>query len=282
MKHKHFIYLFICIVIMTGGLIGWKNSASASATDDECVPSEAYTETIEHPLESHTVYHAEVTEVIHHPEVTEEVTVIDQAGVEEVWANFSPNQSRDPFVGPPTYPSDPRGTWQVHSNIPGGHEGPDGVYFKGNPHKGGDWFYRQVAVAEVTHTETVVTEEAYDETVVVREAWIEHVVDQEAWTEIIEHPAVTCDEDPDPTDPPVVEPEDPEPATRVTVECISQTEIKVTQQEFIKGEGWTDTKVTFEPATKKDHCKVGKPGEELTPDQVDQLAGEVYASEEGM
>lgn len=75
------------------------------------------------------------------------VLVIDVA---EVWANFSPNDSQATFVGPALYPVDARGTWNVHDSIPGGHVGPDGVYSKGNPAKGGNWFYRQ---AEVSHLE---------------------------------------------------------------------------------------------------------------------------------
>lgn len=69
--------------------------------------------------------------------------------VAAVWANFAPSNSKKPFVGPAIWPTDPRGKWIIHSKIPGGHEGPDGVYYKGNPHKGGDWFYRKAGVAAV-------------------------------------------------------------------------------------------------------------------------------------
>lgn len=61
--------------------------------------------------------------------------------VDDVWQNFSPNKDQGTFEGPPSWPSDPRGTWQ-HQNkdIPGGHQGPDGVYQKGQGN--GSWFYR--------------------------------------------------------------------------------------------------------------------------------------------
>jgi hypothetical protein len=70
--------------------------------------------------------------------------------VPEVWANFSPNDSQATFVGPAVWPTDPRGTWNIHDAIPPGHEGPDGVYAKGNPDKGGNWFYRHGCVPAVT------------------------------------------------------------------------------------------------------------------------------------
>lgn len=75
-------------------------------------------------------------------------------------------------MGPPSYPNDERGTWILHNKIPGGHVGPDGVYSKGNPAKGGNWFYRQAGTPD---------------TIVV-------IVDKEAYTEVKEHPAVTCEE----------------------------------------------------------------------------------------
>ena len=70
--------------------------------------------------------------------------------VESVWANFSPNKDTGPFDGPPTYPTDSRGTWQVHDQIPGGHaDEPDGVYQQGNGTAHGSWFYKLVGSAEV-------------------------------------------------------------------------------------------------------------------------------------
>ena len=71
-----------------------------------------------------------------------------------LWANFSPNKEPgQPYAGPPSYPSDPEGTWQ-HENgktIPPGHVGPDGVYQLGQGN--GSWFYRSGATAAVTDTD---------------------------------------------------------------------------------------------------------------------------------
>lgn len=62
-----------------------------------------------------------------------------------VWSNFSPNRDQGRFEGPPTWPTDPRGTWQHQDkDIPGGHQGPDGVYQNGQGNS--SWFYRQAAV----------------------------------------------------------------------------------------------------------------------------------------
>lgn len=169
-------------------LVGVVSMTGASADPEECVPADAYTETIEHP---------EVSHVVHHEAVTHEETVVDQEATPEVWANWSPNHNQGPFDGPPAFPTDSRGTWHIHNQIPGGHAGPDGVYQRDNPGNGnGDWFYRHNMTPEVTHTVVVVDEEAYDET----------VVDEEAWTEVIEHEAVVCDDEPPVDEPPVDEP----------------------------------------------------------------------------
>ena len=63
-----------------------------------------------------------------------------------IWQNFSPNKDQGPFEGPPSWPTDPRGTWQ-HQNkpIPPGQAGPDGVYQNGTGN--GSWFYRAAAGA---------------------------------------------------------------------------------------------------------------------------------------
>lgn len=82
-------------------------------------------------------------------------------GLPEIWANFSPNHNQGPFDGPPSYPTDERGEWHIHYQIPGGHKGEDGVYQQDNPGNGNaDWFYRQngtdaqvIEHPAVTHTE---------------------------------------------------------------------------------------------------------------------------------
>lgn len=131
------------LALATGVLFASATAASATyeTPPQECVPTEG------------TPGYWEDVPDITHPAVGTPTIVIENPdykpateGTAAVWANFSPNDKKGPFVGPPSYPTDERGTWHLHDKIPGGHEGPDGVYYKGNPHKGGDWFYRQAAV----------------------------------------------------------------------------------------------------------------------------------------
>ena len=232
---KKIIIGLVALILVAVGL-GAVFGSPANATEGEpCVPSDAWTETIEHPAVTHE-------ETVHHEAVTHEETVIDQEAVPAVWANFQPNNVHAPFIGPALYPTDPRGSWNVHNQIPGGHEGPDGVYFKGNPLKGGNWFYRQAAVEEISHVIVVVDQEAYDEVIT--------VVDEEAWTEVIEHPAVEC---PDPETP-----EQPDPlvqeASSATYNCGDdfQTEVhSTTTTEYVWDEE-TQEWVLGEPVTVTD------------------------------
>ena len=83
------------------------------------------------------------------PAVTKDVKVVDSPAV---WANWAPNDTQGPQNYEPIWPEDERGKWIVHEQgIPPGHEGPDGVYQKGEGNS--PYFYRQ---AEVSHIETVV------------------------------------------------------------------------------------------------------------------------------
>lgn len=229
-KYKNPLYFLIIAFIVVAGLVGWKNSAQATATDD-CVPSDAWTETIEHPA------------------VTHEETV---EGTPDLWWNWSPNHQQGPFDGPPAFPVDERGTWQgPHEN---GGPSPDtyGTFQQGNGH--GSWFHREHGTPDTVTT----------------------VIDEEAWTEYIEHPAVECPDDPtdpptdDPTDTPTTDPEDPlEPEDtdwRWFRTCISQTEVKVTHQEYLEG-SWQDVKVEFLPALPRDGCSVKNPDRVYSPEE---------------
>lgn len=204
------VALFLGLMFMAGPASavdepGPKITRPGNFVPEKCVPHDAWTETIEHPEVSHIVHHDAVTETIHHPAethvvhhdaVTEERTVIDSPAV---WANWVPNETQGPQDYTPVWPTDERGTWIVHNQLPPGHEGPNGVYQQGGGNS--PWFYRQ---AEVSHVETVIVKEAYDEVVIDKEAWDEvkviteaydeTVIDEEAWTETIEHPAVVCED----------------------------------------------------------------------------------------
>lgn len=171
MKESKRVIVGLVVLIMIVSVMILTSRSTAKADEQEpCVPRDAWVETIEHP----EVSHFEDRVVVDEPAWVE--TVPAQAAV---WANFSPNDNRAPFNGPPTWPTDARGTWSIRGDLPGGHVGPDGVYQQGSGH--GSWFYRKAAVAEtiinhpaVTHIESV------------------KIVDVEARTETIYHDAVTC------------------------------------------------------------------------------------------
>jgi hypothetical protein len=186
--------------------IGLGTTGIAHATENDSSPE--ICEVIEHPAVTHEVQHPAETHEVQHPAVTEEVKVVDQEAVAGVWANWAPDNTQGPQDYVPIWPSDDRGKWIVHDQgVPPGHEGPDGVYQQGGGNS--PFFYRQAAVDEVFHYETVV----------VKEAWTEIVVDKEAWTEEIpceEEPPLTCEDDPTlegcGEEPPVTEcPEDARP-----------------------------------------------------------------------
>lgn len=161
-----------------------EDAVSTFNTPDECDTTRSWVLTVKGQ------HHDAVTHVVHHDAVTHEETNVISEEVPEVWANFSPDHQQGPFTGPPSWPSDDRGTWHLHDKIPGGHEGDDGVYQRDNPHSGrADWFFRQNHKDAVTETVVVVDQEAYDETVVDQEAYDEpDVVTYFAWTDGAECP----------------------------------------------------------------------------------------------
>lgn len=192
-KKKLFIGGIIAAVIAALVTFFVQSSANATEGEDNCVPQDAWTETIEHPAVTHVVHHDAVTHGVHHEAVTHDETVVDSEAV-NTWWHW--NGGPDGPSGPP--PSD---GWNTDN---GNHNGfPDDVNViiqrdKGNSGRS-DWFYHQVT-PEVSHTVTIVDQEAYDETVVDSEAYDETVIDQEAYDETIEHPAVVCDDTPEQPD----------------------------------------------------------------------------------
>ena len=141
-------------LVMSSGVALMATTTSANAAD--CTSHDAYTETINHPAETHVVHHDAV------------------AAVPEKWYNFAPNE-KGPFEGTPSWPTDDAGVWQA---LPGHQNGGPGDQFgtfqqgEGN----GSWFHREPGTEG---------QAAYDET----------VTDKEAWVETIDHPAVKCDVD---------------------------------------------------------------------------------------
>jgi len=177
--------LLAIAIILTFAIVGISFVANtAAATEGEtCVPSEAWTETIEHPA------------------ITHEEQVFDY------WQRYSwtggPHESDDP----PAFPSE---DWQVNVKGDPHDVGVEGAYFRSNGNSGrGDWFYLE----SVEKTVVIVDEEAWTETV-------EHpavVCPDPPTDDPTVTPTVTPTEDPrDPTTPtvtPTVTPTETPPLT---------------------------------------------------------------------
>ena len=172
------------VALSFGGLT-FASAASVgddSTQGDECVPSEAYSETT----------------YIEHPAVTHEETVPG------AWWNWSPNQDQGPFEGPPSFPTDARGTWQG-PHIEGG---PDqeltGTFNSSHGNSGNaSWFHRALPTVETVEDEAASTEKI-----------------------ITNYSEVTC---PEPTEEPTIEPTE-EPTTEPTTEPTEEPTTEPTEE----------------------------------------------------
>ena len=154
-------------------------TAATPVASAPCVPSDAWTETTEHPR----VSHEETTTVVDREAYDEDVFV--------GWQRYSWTGGPHESDSPPPFPSS---DWQANVQGDPHGVGVEGPYFRSHGNSGrGDWFYLE-AVHSTQHYDAV----THDETVV--------VIDSEAWTETTEHPAVACIPTvrPSPTGPPPV------------------------------------------------------------------------------
>lgn len=171
-----------------------------TAPEEECVPSDAWTETIEHPAVYETVHH-DAEYATEYEYVKQVRGVVQKKGIFgwsdidtfdwEIWSGGSTKWSE---TDTDVLESGPHNA--VQSEWTEGH----GIFKK---------YYRELTT-EYRYVPTGETRQGE----LIKDAWDEEVLVKDAWTETIEHPAVTC-EDPDPEDPPIViDPEDPaEPET---------------------------------------------------------------------
>jgi hypothetical protein len=128
------------------------------------------------------------TETVVDAEAWTETVVDAEAWTETIpavpgfWTNFEPNDKHGTFIGPPTWPTDPEGSWSEPKTNGGPDPEASGVYQNG--HGYGSWFYRSQGTPErviehpaVTHT--------------VDHPAVTHTVDHPAVTHTVDHPAVT-------------------------------------------------------------------------------------------
>jgi hypothetical protein len=166
------------------------------------------------------------TETIEHEAVTHEETI---AGSPSQWWNFAPNEPKQ-FDGTPEFPMDERGTWIGPHTEGGPGQDEVGLFQNGNGH--GSWFYRTAGTP--------------DQVII--------VVDEEAWIEVIEHPAVVCDEEPPVDEPCTYDPNKAYPGRRPchgggddSVDPVVETETRYESDKTVKVHKHESGKVTIEP-----------------------------------
>jgi hypothetical protein len=115
------------VLLVSSGLALMATAGPSTAADGDCVPADAYTETV--------VDTAAVPAVPAVPAV---------AGY---WQNFEPNKDQGTFTGPPTYPVDLRGTWSEPKTDGGPDQDASGVYQNGSGNS--SWFYRSQGTPEI-------------------------------------------------------------------------------------------------------------------------------------
>ena len=184
------------VAVLSGGLLFLTAGSATSVPttqDAPCVPSDPWTETIEHPEVSH-VETVVVTPAV--PAVPgQHYSLKGSSGIEgdavppapdvkpEFWQE---NTEQEPHLGGNDgknvtwYPVDPATSGLHYTSVQGNR----------------NWFYFRAPVPAQPEVTEQVT-----------------VVDEEAWTETLEHPAVVCPTEPPTTEPPTTEPPTTEPPT---------------------------------------------------------------------
>lgn len=203
------------VSLMSGGLLlTVGGTATADPGPVPCVASEAWTETV---VVTPAVPGVPAVPATPGTPAVPAVTVDHPAvpAVAEVWASWSPNDTQGPQDYAPIWPTDVRGTWHVHDQIPSGHVGPDGVYNQSNENSGNSsWFYRQNGEDAIPAWTEVITPAV---PAVPGTPEVPAVAGVPAVTQTVEHPAVVCETTTQPptTQPPSQVPE-VEPTTATT------------------------------------------------------------------
>jgi hypothetical protein len=165
----------VAAALLVGGTLAFATALPASATSvDECVPAEAYTE---------------IVPDIVHPAVGEPTITIDNPDyvpaveASTKWWNFAPNKDQGKLESAPAFPIDERGTWEGPHTEGGPGQDQTGVYQQGNGN--GSWFNRE---------NTPGSDAVGEPTIVVDNP--DYVAEYTEVVPDIEHPAVTCEQEP--------------------------------------------------------------------------------------
>jgi hypothetical protein len=181
----------VVVIVLVVALVLFPFGKGNATGSDTCVPSPETTQTVvitpEVPAVPGTPEVPAVTQTIHH----------DAVVGPDLWWNWSPNKEQGPFDGPPSFPTDSRGTWEGPHENGGPSQDTYGTFQQGNGN--GSWFHREHGV--------VITP-AFDETVVITPAIpaTPGTPAIPAVTQQVVTPAVTCDT---PSETPTVTPTTP-------------------------------------------------------------------------
>lgn len=155
---KTVLGIVLALVAALAIIYGSKAAASATEGNEPCVPSDAWTETIEHP------------------EVGHFETVPGTPGQHYSWNGGKLDVNNPPTEVPPSDNWQANTEQEPHDNGVGNPATwvNDSLHYTANSKGHASWFYYVHPTPDT-------------------EVW---VVDEEAWTEVIEHPAVDCPPDP--------------------------------------------------------------------------------------
>jgi len=174
-------------------------TATASATVEVCVPSEAWSEevlvtpAIPAVPEVPEVSHVETVVVT---EAYEETVIIEEAYEEVVfdyWQRYSWTGGPHHSAEPPAFPSH---DWQANVKGDPHNVGVEGAYWRSHGgHGKGDWFYLEVVTEVIYHeavTEIIYHPEVTEEIVVIDQVSLPGVPEVPAVYETVYHDAVEC------------------------------------------------------------------------------------------
>ena len=230
------------VAVLSGGLLFLTAGSATSVPttqDAPCVPSDPWTETIEHPEVSH-VETVVVTPAV--PAVPgQHYSLKGSSGIEgdavppapdvkpEFWQE---NTEQEPHLGGNDgknvtwYPVDPATSGLHYTSVQGNR----------------NWFYFRAPVPAQPEVTEQVT-----------------VVDEEAWTETIEHPAVVCPTEPPTTEPPTTVPPTTPAPTAQPPEVLPTTATPAPTPAAEPGEPADEEpadEVTQQPSAQPDDVKV--------------------------
>lgn len=173
-RMKKIISAAAIAALALGGVLAIGGAASATTPATECVPSEAYIEDV--PDIQHAAV-GEPTITVDNPEYVPGVEATTK------WWNFAPNKDQGPLEGEPAFPLDERGTWEGPHTEGGPGQDQTGTYLEGEGNA--SWFHRE---------NTPAVEPVGEPTIEIPNP--DYAAPYVEVTPDIEHPAVTCDDDP--------------------------------------------------------------------------------------